>query len=127
MAFFTNKKFLSSILRTIVSISLVTWVISRVNLYDLITNFRTIKVSIFVLALIIWQLGVLQRTWRWQILLRGAGFVIPFKKLIALNYHALFFNIFLPTGFGGEIVRIITIEQEANMPRGKVGGLTILD
>lgn len=122
-----DRRVLKSFLRFFFSASLIVWLISRIDLATMVTNLRKMEIPILLLAFVVWQLGVYQRTWRWQILLRGAGVSLPYIRLIVLNYHALFFNIFLPTGFGGEIVRVITIEQQANLPRGQLGGLTILD
>lgn len=45
------------------------------------------------------------RAWRWQVILRGSGADIVFRRLVELYLVGTFFNAFLPSGFGGDVVR----------------------
>ena len=123
----TQKRVISTLFRVGISAGLLIWIISHLNIPELMATIKNFNLGMFAIAFIIWQLGIVQRTWRWKILLDGGEYKASFRKLLTLNYYALFFNTFLPTGFGGEVVRILTIEKQANMPRGYIGSLTLLD
>jgi len=45
-------------------------------------------------------------TWRWQILLEGLGVAAPLRRLTASYLVATFFNNFLPSNIGGDVVRV---------------------
>jgi uncharacterized protein (TIRG00374 family) len=45
-------------------------------------------------------------TWRWQLLLEALGVVAPLRYLTASYLVATFFNNFLPSNIGGDIVRV---------------------
>jgi glycosyltransferase 2 family protein len=45
-------------------------------------------------------------TWRWQLLLEALGCVAPMRHLTASYLIATFFNNFLPSNIGGDVVRV---------------------
>ena len=50
------------------------------------------------------MLGV--ATWRWRLLLRAQGFEAPLRPLSASYLVASFFNNFLPSNIGGDVIRV---------------------
>ncbi len=52
------------------------------------------------------------RAWRWQVILRGSGAEIRFRRLVELYFVGTFFNAFLPSGFGGDVVRAAEAAQD---------------
>lgn len=52
------------------------------------------------------------RAWRWQVILRGSGADIPFRRLVVLYLVGTFFNAFLPSGIGGDVVRAAEAAQD---------------
>lgn len=65
------------------------------------------------------------RTFRWQTLLRGLGVEVGFGRLVRLYFIGNFFNSFLPSGFGGDVVRAVGAWQ--NMPPDIAAGTVIVD
>jgi len=51
-------------------------------------------------------------SWRWQILVRGYGIEIPTFSLFKYYLIGLFFNNFLPTGIGGDVLRIYNLVKD---------------
>ncbi|MEP7118321.1 MAG: lysylphosphatidylglycerol synthase transmembrane domain-containing protein [Acidobacteriota bacterium] len=51
--------------------------------------------------------------WRWRILLRAQHIVVPARTLSESYWIALFFNNFLPSNIGGDVVRIADTSQVA--------------
>jgi len=59
-----------------------------------------------LLAFSLHTLGLLFSAYRWQILARAQGDRIPLGYLVRSYIVGKFFNTFLPTSFGGDVVRI---------------------
>lgn len=56
--------------------------------------------------------GLVIRAYRWHILLNGAGSKIRFSRLLSLYMVGSFFNAFLPSGIGGDVVRAAEAAQD---------------
>jgi glycosyltransferase 2 family protein len=74
------------------------------------------------LGLILFSLVV--RAGRWQILLRGVGIQLPLGRLTRLYFIGHFFNAFLPTGFGGDVARALSL---AGVRRSEAAGSVLVD
>ncbi len=71
------------------------------------------------------NLGLIVRAYRWQLLLQGLGVKISFRRLVNLYFVGNFFNSFLPSGFGGDVVRILEITRDVSAD--VAAGTVILD
>ena len=88
-------------------------VLGQANLWWVLVSFLLVNGS---LAL---------RAYRWLLLLRGAGATLRFGRLVALYFVGNFFNMFLLSGFGGDVVRVLEVARETS---GSVAaGMVILD
>jgi uncharacterized membrane protein YbhN (UPF0104 family) len=56
--------------------------------------------------------SLIVRAWRWQVILRGSDADIPFVRLVELYLVGSFFNAFLPSGLGGDVVRAAEASQD---------------
>ncbi len=65
------------------------------------------------------------RAYRWLMLLRGLGSDVRFGRLTALYFIGNFFNAFLPSGMGGDVVR--AIEATRDVPADIAAGTVIVD
>ncbi|MFQ5401138.1 MAG: lysylphosphatidylglycerol synthase transmembrane domain-containing protein [Anaerolineae bacterium] len=65
------------------------------------------------------------RAYRWHILLRGLGSEHSFRRLVELYFVGNFFNIALPSAFGGDVVR--TLEATEEVPASVATGTVLLD
>jgi hypothetical protein len=61
----------------------------------------------YLLALFLGQIGILIRAYRWKVLLDAVGARVSFARTGYLYFVGAFFNTFLPTGFGGDVVRAL--------------------
>jgi len=102
-----NRRALLNVARIVVSAGLLAWVLSRVGLADLAAMMRGADPGLLALAAGISVVGVVVRAWRWQVLLRAVGARVPFRRLVYLNFVGQFFSSFLPTGFAGDVVRVL--------------------
>lgn len=109
-----NRKHAGIILRIAISVIGVAWVVYAVDVRAAANSLLTTKLTGFVLAVAIFQLGIVIRAVRWWALLRSHTRALPIWKLVRLYYFGMFFNLFLPTGFGGDVVRAAELGTEVD-------------
>jgi glycosyltransferase 2 family protein len=79
---------------------------------------------VFAVALhmLVFVLGAL----RWWLLAQHAGLGLPFMKVFPSYYLGVFFNNFLPTGVGGDLVRILHLKRR-HVDLGTLVSSTVID
>lgn len=103
---------LGRILRVVISLIVLAIVIVNVGTENLLGALRTIDLRWFAVALLIHVVGLVIRTWRWSMLIAALGTPIAFGRLFYLYLAGTFFNTFLPTGIGGDVVKIIELSPQ---------------
>jgi uncharacterized protein (TIRG00374 family) len=68
-------------------------------------SLQSLPLSLFLGCVILYILGYVISTIRWQCLLRAEGIRVPLWRLTLVYFQGAFFNLFLPTLIGGDIVR----------------------
>jgi len=80
--------------------------IYKTSIKDILEVLREVNLFWLIISFSLHSLGLLFSGYRWQILARAQGDSIPLGYLVKSYLVGTFFNNFLPTGFGGDIVRI---------------------
>ena len=104
-----RRQLIFNLARIVVSVGLLAWVISSAGLGELLQAARGADWRLYALAGGLALLGIVVRALRWQALLRAVGARVPFRRTLYLYFVGAFFNTFLPTGFGGDVVRVLEI------------------
>jgi uncharacterized protein (TIRG00374 family) len=89
-----------------VSLALLTYLLSTTDLAALEERVRTADLVDLLAAVLFYAAMLALAAWRWQILLGGLGRPAPMRQLTASYLIATFFNNFLPSNIGGDIVRV---------------------
>jgi len=97
---------LFSIFKAVVSVALLGVLFSRVEVARLWTVARSASLPWLAAALLLYYVMIAVSVWRWSLLLRAQGLDLPFRRLNASFLVATFFNNFLPSNIGGDVVRI---------------------
>lgn len=111
------KKPLTILLRIGISIILLFFLFRQVDkkmLWDLLKN--TDKPFLFF-GFIIFFISYLLCLFRWQMLLKAANIDLPLKRIIIAFAGGIFFNLFLPSTIGGDLVRSIDLAAHTKKPR----------
>ena len=83
------------------------WVLfSRADVAAMGTQFRQMDLSWMVAALVTYGLMLVVSAWRWQLLLDVQRIPVRFGHLTNSFLVATFFNNFLPSNIGGDVVRV---------------------
>lgn len=106
-----NRKQLLNIIKIIVSLGLLTFIFSSINLKALLEVIRGANPIWLMAALLMMLLGVVVRALRWQILLKAIGVPISLAELTAIYFIGFLFNNLLPSGLGGDAMRMIELNR----------------
>jgi uncharacterized membrane protein YbhN (UPF0104 family) len=102
----TTRDRLMMALRVVVSIGLLYVLLSRVDRGALWTSIRRASVPWLLVALGVYFVHVLTSAWRWRLLLGAQNVHVTQRDLLSSLLVAYFFNNFLPSNVGGDVVRI---------------------
>ncbi|HOL66593.1 MAG TPA: lysylphosphatidylglycerol synthase transmembrane domain-containing protein [bacterium] len=130
------KKFLSPLLKVAVSAGFFLLVLRKVDLKPAMAVLHSACLPLVAIS----YLAILSLTfllaWRWYLLLKGARQdIFPFSLIWQMTMVGLFFNMFLPTGAGGDLAKVFYLVrgQEKKLLLGSsvvvdrfIGALTVL-
>ncbi|MHB1294780.1 MAG: lysylphosphatidylglycerol synthase transmembrane domain-containing protein [Anaerolineae bacterium] len=105
------KRRWANLLKVAVTLGLLVVVVLTVDLRSVVQVLALARWGDFAVALLLYQLGLVVRAYRWQALLEARGAHVPLLTLLDLYYVGTFFNNFLPSGFGGDVVKMYELAR----------------
>jgi glycosyltransferase 2 family protein len=99
-------------LQVLLSIALLFLLLSRVGFSEVAGILVSIDRTWYLLALVIFLFNIVIRSYRWFILLHSINDRPPFSRLLYLYFVGFFVNNFIPSGFGGDVVKIVSLRQQ---------------
>jgi glycosyltransferase 2 family protein len=96
-----------------VSAALLALLFSRIDVNRLWGGARNASLSWLAVALLLYLANVLAGIWRWWLLLDAQDVRVAPRTLLGSMLVALFFNNFLPSNIGGDVIRIRDTAQAA--------------
>jgi uncharacterized membrane protein YbhN (UPF0104 family) len=102
----SSRRLLLTVLKAGVSLALLAFLFSRVDAPRLWHLARSASIAWLATALGLYYLMICVSAWRWGVLLEAQGLRFPFRRLTSSFFVATFFNNFLPSNIGGDVVRI---------------------
>jgi uncharacterized membrane protein YbhN (UPF0104 family) len=121
-----NRKRLRGIIQITISTALLALILRQVHWVEVWAALRRIDLAWLAVAWGLFLVGVVVRAARWQILLDALGVQRPLHELTTWYFVGSFFNVILPTGFGGDAVRAVELSQDTGRP-GPVVNSVIVD
>lgn len=94
------------VVKILVSGGLLYWLFTTVDAREVWAHVRTASAGWLVTALGLYGAMVVLSAWRWDLLLSAQGIDRSFGALVNSFLVATFFNNFLPSNIGGDVVRI---------------------
>lgn len=102
-------------LKLLLSSGLIAILLARTDLPGFLAGVRKVELVPFVVGLAVFAVGVLIRSYKWQLLLRVQGATLSLLAAQGLNYMALFFNNFFLGALGGDAFRVYkTMDSSAS-------------
>ncbi|MFZ0547141.1 MAG: lysylphosphatidylglycerol synthase transmembrane domain-containing protein [Candidatus Promineifilaceae bacterium] len=119
------RKHLITILKIVVTVAGLGYVLLTVPIDDIGKAITDVQWGWLALAFVISTASLVLRAYRWLLLLRGLKVEVSFGRLVELYFVGNFFNAFLPSGFGGDAVRIMEVARD--VPTNIAAGTVIVD
>ena len=104
------KNSLFTFLKVFISLALLAVLFWNVGLARIAAIAANADYRYLAAAVILWFGSVVFSVWKWDVVLRAQGIVVPFRALMAHYYIGLFFNNFLPM-VGQDVVRAYGIAR----------------
>ena len=107
--------------------------VTLLGLYAVVRNLDVRAILAVIRQVDLWWIAVgavliafslVVRAYRWHIVLHGVGSSIRFSRLVELYLVGSFFNAFLPSGLGGDVVRAAEAAQDVE-PSVAVGSVLV--
>lgn len=92
--------------RVVVSVGLLAVLLSRVDRAALWHSLRSASVPWLVIALAVYFAHIVTGAWRWHLLLGAQEVRVRRRELLSSLLVSYFFNNFLPSNIGGDVIRI---------------------
>lgn len=119
------RKHLSTLLKLLVTVGGLAYAIRQVPLSDVRDALIGVRWDWVLVAFLLMNASLVVRAYRWQLLLHGLGVRVPFARLVQLYFVGSFWNIILPSGFGGDFMRVVEVAQD--VPANVAAGTVIVD
>jgi len=100
------RRTLTLLLKIIVSAGLLYVLLGRTDLTRLWSYVRNASPAWLAVALLLYLVMILLSVWRWKVLLDAQHLTLPANRLLNSYLVATFFNNFLPSNIGGDVIRI---------------------
>ena len=107
------------------SLVMVAYVLWVSNPERLLPTLASADLGLLALGTGIWGAIQLLNVLKWQVLNRAQGLLVPFRKLLDVYYMGMFFNTFLPSGFGGDALRAYELSRLTNRTGSSLSSVII--
>jgi glycosyltransferase 2 family protein len=110
---FQRRRLLRVLLQSLVSLALIGVLVSMVRSTDMLASFRALDPGALLFALGLQVVAFVLNSRRWQLLLANVGISERLLDLAVLYFIGQFFSLFLPTGTGGDVVRVYDVGRRS--------------
>lgn len=100
-----NKKTLVFLLKACISISLLTFLLIKVDWQTVIENLKSANMLFLLVAVLLNIVERFQLTYKWNLLIKVRGIIVEFGRLFWINSIGSFLGLFLPSSLGTDVVR----------------------
>jgi len=104
----STAKFL---LRIGVSVSLLGWFVSKIDLHNLLEAFLALSPSALAIAFLMYLASQLVSSVRWYFLAHALDFSGSWSMYLRYYFVGMYFNLFLPTSVGGDVLKVLFISR----------------
>jgi uncharacterized protein (TIRG00374 family) len=113
-----DRRLLSLLVRLIVTTVALAWLVFTFRWSKIVRNLTNIHWPVVGVALAIFALWILPCSWRWHQIATACGYPVAGQESAWAYFVGCFFNAFLPTGRGGDVVRALAVAQRQHCSAG---------
>jgi hypothetical protein len=119
------RKQLGNLVKLLISIGLLLMLSRLVDPQAALAVLADADLAMMALAVVLFQATQVIRAYRWRALLRAVDVDVPVWRLVYLYYVGTFFNTFLPSGFGGDAVKMYELNRYSHKGSESVGTVLV--
>jgi uncharacterized protein (TIRG00374 family) len=106
------KKTATTAIKILVSVGLYAYIFSKVDIEHLWSIVKEASISNFIIAIVVYAMVQALSAYRWYLILQPLGMRISYSKVLSYYFLGMYFNFFLPTAIGGDVVRVYYLNKE---------------
>ena len=122
-----QRKKLLTFLKLFISVTLIYFIFTKINLKDVLTTLRTSNLLYLLIALISFAFSKLIASFRLNLYFHEIGVKLTQKSNLKLYLLGMFYNLFLPGGIGGDAYKGYVIQKKYQVGTKKTASVLILD
>ncbi len=119
------KKTAVTVLKIAVSVGLFAYIFTKVDIEHIWSEVRQANLWFFLSGILVYLLIQGVSAYRWYLLLKPLGMEIPYPKLLSFYFLGMYFNFFLPTAIGGDVVRVYYLNKETRRLSGSTASVFV--
>lgn len=108
------RNFLSSALRVFLSIGLLMYIFSMIDVSQAVEIIREANILYFIAALALFVVLYFIMLFRWNMIIRAMKLPVLFRSVSRYFWAGAFFNLVLPTASGGDVIKAIGLFQDTD-------------
>jgi len=108
------RRYLILAVKFSVSIILLIVLFTRIDVAELWRTARLASVPWLLVAIVVYSVSTAGAVWRWHLLLKAQRIAVTFRSALGTFLVATYFNNFLPSNIGGDVIRIGDMARFAN-------------
>lgn len=123
------KKAVSLILRIGISAGIIAYIFSRpdTSFSKIAAAIKDIKIPWLVTALLSYKAAILLSSYRWQMLMKTQNIQVSYSHALGLNYLGCFFNNFMLSLTGGDIVKAYYASKLSSAKKAEAATIVFVD
>jgi uncharacterized protein (TIRG00374 family) len=114
-----------NILKVVISLGVLAVILSRVDMTHVLQLLGKMAWIPFVVALLLLLSGSLVRAYRWGALVWALGVRVSWWRLVNLYFVGAFFGQFLPTGVGGDAVKMYELSRDDHKASAAISSVLV--
>ena len=119
------KKFLNIILRVAISLAILYFLFRKIDKDAFLQIIKFADLNLLILSFCLFTFCYLMGVLRWSMLLKGVEVSLPFKKIFTGYCGGIFFNIFMPSTIGGDLVRSLDLASHSKKPKEVIASVLL--
>jgi uncharacterized protein (TIRG00374 family) len=109
-----KKKLWTNILRVVISVGGLAYVFLTNDWRQILAELGQADWRYLLGAFLLYVLSLVVRAFRWFVLVRKLAPNVPFGRLLRLYFIGQFFSTFLPSIYGGDVIRAVELTQDTD-------------
>ena len=124
-----RKKIIGTILRIAVSAGIGIYIFSKpdINLLTISAALKNIELSWLIPAFLTYKAAILLSSYRWLLLMKAHNIEVSYPHAVALNYLGCFFNNFMLSLTGGDIIKAYYASKLTSEKKAESATIVFID